>query len=196
MEAKKENIEDHETANVSSEGSQNDTNQKNETQETSSEVEKLKEELSQLKEEVENQKTLQLRTLADAENLRKRLVKDVENSRLFAMESFFKEILLVLDGFDKAFVDESSFPEAKSFNEGVSILSKQLLDILHKNGLEEIQSVGQKFDPNLHQAIKTVESEDVQEETVEAEYTKGYKMHDKLIRPSLVSVLVPTSSKS
>jgi molecular chaperone GrpE len=151
-----------------------------------------KAEIARVKQEADDNYTLYLRTLADAENGRKRLVKEVENSKKFALEAFFKEILVVLDGFEKALASQES-TESNSFGEGVAIVRKQLVEILERNGLQEIPAKGMKFDPNLHQAIKRTESSEVSEETIDCEYAKGYKMFDKLLRPSIVSVLVPSA---
>ena len=154
-----------------------------------------KKELERVKQEAEANYSLYLRALADAENGRKRLIKEVEHSKRFALEGFFKDVLVVLDGFDKAMASENSDNAKGSFQEGVAIVRKQLFDILERNGLQEIPAQGMKFDPNLHQAIKRTESPEISEETIDCEYAKGYKMFDKLLRPSIVSVLVPQSSR-
>lgn len=155
-------------------------------------------ELVQLKKDLESAKAqagenydLYLRAVADAENGRKRLLKDVENSKKFALEGFCKDMLTVLDGFDKALQTDSQTEVNNAFFDGVGIVRKQLFEILERNGLQEIQALGKKFDAHLHQAIKRTESADVKEETVDCVYAKGYKMFDKLLRPSIVSVLVP-----
>lgn len=159
-------------------------------------VAELQKEVDRLKEEAASNYSLYLRAVADAENGRKRLLKEVENSKRFALEGFFKDILVVLDGFDKAMATLTSPESANgSFGEGVGIVRKQLFEILERNGLQEIPAIGVKFDPNLHQAIKRTESSEVFEETIDCEYAKGYKMFDKLLRPSIVSVLVPQNSR-
>jgi molecular chaperone GrpE len=161
--------------------------------------EKEPSDLFEMKQELEKAKTLAeenyglyLRAVADAENVRKRLIKEVESSKRFALESFLRDVLVVLDGFDKALQTESLPENSTSFFDGVAIVRKQLFEILERNGLQEISAQGKKFDANLHQAIKRTESQEVSEETVDCEYAKGYKMFDKLLRPSIVSVLVPT----
>lgn len=151
-------------------------------------------ELERLKQEADDNYNLYLRAVADAENARKRLLKEVENSKKFALEGFFKDILVVLDGFEKALLSNTA-TDIQAFHEGIVIVRKQLLEILERNGLQEIPAQGKKFDPNVHQAIKRTESSEVQEELVDCEYAKGYKMYDKLLRPSIVSVLVPSSLK-
>jgi len=153
-------------------------------------TESQKKEVERLKREAEDNYNLYLRTLADAENGRKRLLKEVENSKRFALESFFKDVLPVLDGFEKALQTDQAH-SASSLLEGISIVRRQFKELLEKNGLHEIPSLGKRFDPNIHQAIKRTESTDVAEETVECEYAKAYKIYDKLLRPAIVSVLVP-----
>jgi molecular chaperone GrpE len=169
--------------------------QNNKDAEILSPAEIQKKELDRIKQEAEENYNFYLRSLADAENLRKRLLKEVESSKRFALEGFFRDVLVVLDGFDKALTAQNSLEGASSFHEGVAIVRKQLFDILERNGLQEIASEGKKFDPNLHQAIKRTESSDVSEEIIECEYAKGYKMFDKLLRPAIVSVLVPGNSE-
>ena len=153
-------------------------------------AEQYKKEIELAKQEANDNYSLYLRALADAENSRKRLLKEVESSKKFALEGLLKDVLVVLDGFDKALLVQDA-PESSSFQDGVAIVRKQLLEILERNGLQEIPSQGKKFDPNLHQAIKRTESAEVTEETVDCEYAKGYKIFDKLLRPAIVSVLVP-----
>lgn len=156
---------------------------------TSGQIAQLEDELKRVKSLAEENYGLYLRSLADAENGKKRLLREVEASKRFALESLLKEILTVLDGFDKALSSEKA--ESNPFYEGVAIVRKQLFEVLEKNGLQEISAQGKKFDPSLHQAIKRTESAEVKEEIVEHEYAKGYKIFDKLLRPSIVSVLVP-----
>ncbi len=151
-------------------------------------------ELETAKREASENYSLYLRSVAESENIRKRLIKEVDQAKKFALESFCKEILTVLDGFDKAMQTENTMEGLDSFREGFSIVRKQLFEILERNGLQEISSVGSKFDPNLHQAIKRTESAEVSDEIIDCEYAKGYKMYDKLLRPAIVSVLVPSTN--
>jgi len=140
-----------------------------------------------------------MRVSADFENLRKRSEKERVDLMRFGNESLFKDLLPVFDSFQKAIPDENAEiategGESTEFTKGIVLILKQLADVLKKNGLKEIESAGEKFDPNFHQAIQRIDSENVTEETVQDEFVKGYLLHDRLIRPAMVSVLVPIST--
>ncbi len=154
-------------------------------------------EIARLKQRAEDNYNLYVRTLADAENSRKRLLKDLDSAKRYSLESLLKDMLPVLDGFEKALMTQNSKDSASNaLLQGITIIQKQLLDVLEKQGLVGLPSEGKKFDPNFHQAIKRTESDEVVEETVECEYSKAYKIHDRLLRPAMVSVLVPKRDDS
>ncbi|MBI2602521.1 MAG: nucleotide exchange factor GrpE [Deltaproteobacteria bacterium] len=157
-------------------------------------VEQIRKELESCREETRKNYDLYLRALAETENMRRRNMKDMEQVRLFSLEKFFKDVLPVLDSFDKAFSTDH-VNEEESLREGLSLVHRQLSEVLRKNGLTPLEAQNEKFDPHLHQAIKRVESEGVQEELVQVEFAKGYLLHEKLIRPAIVSVLVPPTKK-
>ncbi len=159
-------------------------------------VESHRKEIERIKQEADANYNLYLRSLADAENGRKRLLKEVESSKRYALEGFLKDVLPVLDGFEKALLTKDQESAGSSLLEGIAIVRRQLLELLEKNGLQAISSEGKKFDPTLHQAIKRTESADVTEEIVECEYAKAYKIYDRLLRPAIVSVLVPFKEDS
>jgi molecular chaperone GrpE len=147
-----------------------------------------------LQQEVVEYRDRFLRAHADMENMRRRMDKERTDLLKYGMEGFFKDFLPILDSFSKIDLsggDEASFTQ---FAEGVGMVKKQLLDLVVKHGLEAIKSEGEPFDPNLHQAIQKIESEDVENEVVADEFATGYLLNGRLIRPSMVSVKVPTSS--
>lgn len=182
--------------NTSSEDQSQVLKQEAESETLLLQLEEQKKEIVRAKQEAEQNYNLYARAMAEAENGRKRLIKDFEHSKRYALEGIFKDLLPVLDGFDNAFSSQTLDQEsaAKALQEGILLVKKQLLEVLEKNGLQALAAQGKKFDPNIHQAIKRTESADVQEETVEQEFARGYKIHDKLLRPSIVSVLSPMSS--
>lgn len=130
------------------------------------------------------------RALAEMENLKKRLVREKNEYYQFALSEFLKELLQVLDNFERALRDREQ-TDGKSFQEGVEMIYKQFLDILSKKGIAPIVIENKKFDPNFHQAILTEESDQVKEPEVEEELQKGYTLHDRLLRPSFVRVIIP-----
>jgi len=148
-----------------------------------SEVRFLKKENARLREE-------NLRKVADMENLRKRLAREKTEFYQYALSEFLKELFTVLDNFERAFeaTDQAS---SKSFREGIEMIYKQYQDLLKKQGVEPVEIEEKKFDPRLHQAFMTEESEDVEEPEITEELQKGYTLHDRLLRPALVKVVVP-----
>jgi len=122
---------------------------------------------------------------AEAENARKRALEDIEKARKFAVEKFSLEILLVKDSLDAALsIDQASL---ESFKDGVDLTSKQLLNIFAKFNIEEINPIGEIFDPNFHQAMSMVESEEESNKILTV-MQKGYKLNDRVLRPALVMV--------
>jgi molecular chaperone GrpE len=128
-----------------------------------------------------------LRTLADFENLRKRTEREKADFFRYAMSGVLKDMLPVLDNFDRA-LDHAE--EGDEFHKGVLLIYKQLFDVLQKHGLTTIEEVGVTFDPNIHEAVIREEDSSVPSHTVVAVLQKGYFLHDRLLRPALVKVAV------
>ncbi len=149
-------------------------------------------ELDRLAQELADTKDRYLRTVAEMDNMRKRLEREKADFIKFSNESILKDMIPVLDSMDKAVPDEQGLdPAVKSYREGVLMVQRQFLQTLAKHGLEPVESSDKPFDPNFHQAIQRIESGDVTVETVAAEFAKGYVLNGRLIRPSMVSVKVP-----
>lgn len=128
-----------------------------------------------------------LRTLADFDNFRKRTERDKEDFRRHALTNVLRDLLPVLDNFDRA-LDHAE--EGDDFHRGVLLIYKQLWDVLQKAGLKAIGEVGVRFNPNLHEAVIREEDPSVPSHTVTALLQKGYFLHDRLLRPALVKVAV------
>lgn len=152
-----------------------------------SEIKILKWENAKLKEEY-------LRKLADMENLRKRVEREKTEFYQYALSDLLKELFAVLDNFERA-LESQDQENGKSFREGIELIYRQYLDLLLKQGVAPIEVKGKKFDPHLHQAFITIESEDVTEPLVIEELRKGYTLHKRLLRPALVKVSVPKKGK-
>lgn len=149
-------------------------------------------ELERLAQEVADMKDRYLRTVAEMDNMRKRLEREKSEFIKFSNESILKDMIPVLDSLDKAVPGEQGLdPAVKSYREGVLMVQKQFLQTLAKHGLEPVEATDKPFDPNFHQAIQRIESGEVTIETVAAEFAKGYVLNGRLIRPSMVSVKVP-----
>ena len=145
--------------------------------------------VAQLQEELKESKDRGLRTMADMENLRKRTEREKVDIQKYAVESLVKDLVPFLDSFEKAAEQDSvKNPESQ---DGVGMIYKQFLTTLSKHGLEVIECAGAAFNPNFHQGIQKIESEEVKIDTVQKEFAKGYLLNGRLIRPAIVSVLVP-----
>lgn len=130
-----------------------------------------------------------LRAKAETENARRRSLEEVEKARKFALEKFASDLLAVKDSLEAALVtgDNASLESIKS---GVELTLKQLARVFEKNAIREMNPLGEKFDPNLHQAISMVEG-DGEPNTVATVLQKGYLLNERVIRPALVMVVKP-----
>jgi len=146
-----------------------------------------------------------LRSVAELENIRRRLEREKTDALKYGGEPVIRELLPVLDGLDKAFASAAATPsgagagsiagkDAGAYLDGFQMVRKQLMDMLSRQGLEEVKAVGLPFDPHVHQAIQRIEMPDLKEDTVHEEYAKGYLLHGRLIRPAIVSVQVPAGN--
>ena len=128
-----------------------------------------------------------LRTLADFENYRKRADREKADFFKYALAGTIKDLLPVIDNFDRALEHAE---EGDDFHKGVSMIYKQLFDVLRRHGLRPIEEGGVHFDPNIHEAVVTEQNPSVTAHTVVAILQKGYYLHDRLLRPALVKVAV------
>jgi molecular chaperone GrpE len=148
-------------------------------------------EVKGLKKELEELKGSYLRKLADMENLRKRLEREKSEYQQYALSGLLLEILGVADNFERALQTPASGTDGQTFREGVELILRMFQNLLAKHGVRPILLEGRAFDPNFHHAMTVEESEAVEEPEIEEELQKGYLHHDRLLRPTLVKVLVP-----
>lgn len=148
-------------------------------------------EIKALRQENEELKDKYLRSLAEMENLRKRLERERQEFQKFALSEFLRELLIVLDNFERALKSEDQ-ADGKSFREGVEMIYRQYLDLLKKKGVRPIEVESRKFDPNIHQAVLSEEADDVTEPEIGEILQPGYWLEDRLLRPAMVKVRVPT----
>ncbi len=134
-----------------------------------------------------------LRLRAELENFKKRTAKEKEDLHRHALEALMRDLLPVLDSFEKGFValDNDKTTAASSFAAGMQLVAEQLHKTLAGHGLQVVSSCGESFDPQIHQAIRREESPTVEHAIVGEEFAKGYLLHDRLLRPAMVSVHVP-----
>ncbi len=165
--------------------------QEDQTEEVSQE-EILKAKVAELEAANAELKDQMLRRQAELENYRKRLIRDKEEAVQFANESLIRDILGFLDNMERALTAAKNGGDVNALIEGFEMTQNQLLSTLDKNwGLKAIESVGQEFDPSLHEACMMTVDENLDKETVLEEFQKGYTLHDRVIRPSKVKIGKP-----
>jgi molecular chaperone GrpE len=143
--------------------------------------------LDQLKSDLQREHEMHLRTLADFDNYRRRVERDRANRAASGKRDILVNLLEVLDGFDRALPHLSATPS--SVTEGIQAIHRRLLDLLEKQSVTAVKSVGEPFDPTLHEAIGAVESDEYPSGTVVEEVQRGYRMGDELLRPARVRVV-------
>ena len=129
-----------------------------------------------------------LRMQAEMENLRKRLQREVEKSRKFALERIMKDLLQVRDSMDRGLEVAGKSATVESLREGQQLTQKMLAKVMQDHGLEVIDPLGQAFDPELHQAMTVMPSAEAAENTVLEVLQKGFRLHERLLRPAMVVV--------
>ena len=152
------------------------------------EIKNLKKKFGKMQEEF-------LRKAAEMENLRKRLEREKNDFLQYALSEHLKELLGVMDNFERA-LESQNQDEEESLQKGVEMIYKQLYDLLLKQGVKQITIEENRYDPHLHQAFLTEESDQVTELQVAEELQKGYTIHDRLLRPSLVKVYIPKKEEN
>ena len=148
----------------------------------------LEAELAQAKAKAEEHYDHLQRLQAEFDNYRKRTLKEKTEIIKYASERLVGELLPVLDNFERAASAAQINPDFTSFSQGVEMILRQLQTALSKEGLKAMDAVGQPFDPNLHDAVLRVDSDEHPENTVVEELQKGYFLKEKVLRPSMVKV--------
>lgn len=149
-------------------------------------------EMARLSAEAAEFKDKLLRTLADMENLRRRTEREVKDARDYALTSFARDLLSVTDNFERALgaapAELKENETAKAFINGVDLTGRELAKVLEKHGIRKVEPHGQKFDPNLHQAMFEIPNADVPNGTVLQVLQPGFTIADRVLRPALVGV--------
>lgn len=158
------------------------------------EIEGLKKETDSLNEKVKELDDKYKRALADGENMRRRLTKQIEDAKLFGIQGFCKDLLEVADilghateAVPKEEISDKN-PHLKNLYEGLTMTKAQLNQVFKRHGLETVNPLNEKFNPNLHEALFQQEVQNVEPNTVVVVSKIGYKLHERCIRPALVGV--------
>ncbi|KAM3955794.1 LOW QUALITY PROTEIN: grpE protein homolog, mitochondrial Roe1 [Aphomia sociella] len=167
-------------------------------------IESLSNELNNVKQQIKDYEDKYKRALADGENVRRRMMKQVEDAKSFAIQSFCKDLLDVADTLSAAAESVPEEEEAggtngaaaalRSLHQGVRLTSAQLAQVFSRHGLVPVSPLREKFDPNLHEALFQQEVEGAEAGTVVAVSKIGYKLHERCVRPALVGVAKGHSS--
>ena len=145
-------------------------------------------ELDKLKADYDNLNKQYIRLAADFDNYRKRQAQERESLLKYGAEDTLKKLIEVLDNFDRGEKAIADVEDCEKVKESFTLVHKQLTDALAKVGLEVIECEGKEFDPNFHEAVMQTPSSEHPEHTIIAELQKGYKLGDRVLRPSLVNV--------
>ena len=143
--------------------------------------------VQQLENELQEKDAQMLRLRADFDNFRRRSQKEREELGDVVIQGIITDLLPLLDNFERALSAE--VPDLDSFRTGVSMIYKQMQELLVKNGLEPIETEGRKFDPNFHQAVMRVQDPEKEDDMIEQELQRGYMVKGRVVRPSMVQVV-------
>ncbi len=178
-----------ETAEENAEASEESAEQAEQTEEPAPDpVAELEGKVKALEEAAAKDKDRYLRLLAEYDNFRKRSIQEKDAASANATAKAALEVISVIDNFERAMDAECS---DENYKKGVEMIYNQFTDVIKKLGVEEIDALGQEFNPNLHNAVNHVEDENFGENTVCQVYQKGYKLGDKVIRCAMVVVANP-----
>ncbi len=145
-------------------------------------------EVDKLQREIAGLRDRSMRTLADFDNFRKRTERERQEAKKYALVEPLRDFLEIMDNLDLALAAAGSADDLKR---GIQMIHRQMNDLLRRFGVQEVSALGQPFDPALHEAVSREEDPTVQAPTVTGEMRRGYKIHDRLLRPSMVKVSVP-----
>jgi len=178
-----------------SEGTAADTNEANQPREPENAAEEvtpdenaLQEEINRLKEQVAAYYDQYLRSLAEVDNVRKRALREKEEYLKFASVPIIQKLLPVMDDLERALTMSESSRDYDALYRGLQMIGKRMQDIIEGEGVQVIEALGKPFDPQFHQPLMVESSTEHPENTVIEELQKGYILHGKVIRPSLVKV--------
>jgi len=147
--------------------------------------------VAQLKAQIEELQNRELRVQAELENVRKRARREAQEQLKFAVLPVVRELIDVQDNLARAL--ESGDGDSHSLRAGVKLVAEQLAQVLQDNGCQKIETVGQPFDPNFHESIRFVESDEFPANTIAEEVQTGYQIHGRVVRPAKVMVAAEKS---
>lgn len=187
----KEELNENEQLENGSEEEQDAEHTTDQPEEQAGEVteeDELKKKIDELTKALEEEEGKKLRVLADMENVKRRASLDYQALQTYRAQNVMVNILPVLDNFERALSVEATETESQSILTGMDMVYRSLVEALKSEGLEEIEAIDQEFDPNFHQAVMTGNDEEKASGIVLEELQKGYKLKERVLRPSMVKV--------
>ena len=190
-----ENIETEEELKNNKENKEND-NEDNKNDSDNKENE-LNKKIEELKNQNSDLKDKYMRAMAETENIRKRAAKEKIETIKRANKDLLLSLLNFMDNFERAIKagENNSDIQNSEYYKGIELIHKQFIDFIHDNGVEEIECLGEEFNPNLHEALTMVEIPDCEHEKIVEVYAKGYKLNDELLRTAKVIVGKPKAKE-
>jgi len=146
----------------------------------------LADDIVELRKERDNLQDRLLRQAAEFDNYRKRIERERKDVAQYAAVEFVRDLLPIIDDFERAL--QTDAPGAESYRQGLEIIHRALMDMLRKRGVTPIEAVGTDFDPQIHESVAYEDAGDRRDGEVLEQFTRGYRLGDKLIRPAMVKV--------
>ena len=153
-------------------------------------LEAMRQAMAAFQGQIDEQKEGVLRAQAEVQNVRRRAERDVENAHKFALDKFSSDLLPIIDSLERALdaAEQVDSEAVQGMKDGVALTLKMFVDTLAKHGIDQVDPMGEPFDPQLHQAMSMVPNPDVEPNSVMAVMQKGYRLHGRLVRPAMVVV--------
>ncbi|PTJ84935.1 nucleotide exchange factor GrpE [Staphylococcus succinus] len=165
-----------------------DNLQEDNTEEIESDADPKDEEIEQLKKDVQEKEEKYLRLYAEFENYKRRIQKENQTMKEYKAQDVLNDILPTIDNIERALQIDGEDEQFTSLKKGVEMVHESLINALKNNGLEKIETEGQQFDPNVHQAVVQDDNPDFESGEITQELQRGYKLKDRVLRPSMVKV--------
>jgi len=173
---------------IEAEATETPAEEQNASEEVCQDPQVMQARMQEMARALEEQKNLYLRTLADFQNYRRRQQEEMERSRLRLLESMMEELLPILDNFERALQAAEATRELEPLLEGVRLTARQIKNLLARYDIHPIEAVGRPFDPNLHEAIQRIETDEYEDGIIIDEVERGYRIGERVLRPSRVIV--------
>lgn len=188
LEEKNEERQDQDETKEEKEINNQKQNIEENIEEKDQQIELLQEKLKEKEKEADEYLSYLQRLKADFENYKKRVAKEREEIGVLAKEVIITNFLPVVDNFERAIRASEDSQDFRSLKDGVHLIYKQIKDFLERAGVKEIKSVGEMFNPELHEAVTYEENREVKENVILEEFLKGYRLNKRVIRPAKVKV--------